>query len=99
MIDISVTKEFNSTKDLVSSVLEKYPKTRNSDTALFIQCCKELGATRLEDLDSIGLNIITIHKTRQVIQNKEGLYLPDGKVAVTRENRSQEIRDYMRQYA
>lgn len=93
---MSISKEFNRTKDLVEKILLNYPETRGSDTKLYIQCCKELGATTLDDLDSVGLNIITIHKTRQVIQNKEGKYKPSDLVQKVRKQRSIDVREYMR---
>ena len=42
------------------------------------------------------VNLISIHKVRQVIQNKEGLYLADTEVKSNRWKRSSEIREYMR---
>lgn len=93
---MSVSKEFNRTKDLVESVLANHPETRGSDTKLYIQCCKELGARTLDDLNNVGLNIITIHKTRQVIQNKEGKYKAGESIQQARQQRSIDVREYMR---
>jgi hypothetical protein len=96
---VTVDKEFNSLKDFVESVLERYPETRNSDTLLYTQCCRELGAKTIEDINKINLNVISIHKIRQVIQNKEGKYLPDEKVKEMRNKRKWDIREYMRKIA
>ncbi|HHY29006.1 MAG TPA: hypothetical protein GX523_20110 [Desulfitobacterium dehalogenans] len=91
----TVSNELKTIKDLVCHVLNKYPNTRNSDTRLYVQCCKELGATNLEDINKIGLSIVSIHKLRQVVQNKEHMYLPDTSVENGRKRRAKEIRDYI----
>jgi hypothetical protein len=96
---VSVDKEFNSLKDFVESVLEKYPQVRNSDTKLYIQCCRELGAKTIDDLYKLNLNIVSVHKVRQIIQNKEGKWLPDEKVRENRNKRRWDIREYMRKVA
>lgn len=72
----NLRKEYGSLKELLKRVLAKCPETRSDDTKLFIQCCKELGATTLDDLYNMNISIISVHKTRQVIQNKEKLYQP-----------------------
>jgi hypothetical protein len=92
---MNTKSELNSVKKLVLQVLEQYPETRNSDNKLYIQCAKELGAKTLDDLLNIKLNIITLHKTRQVIQNKFGMYLPDKEVAKARYERQLEFRDWI----
>lgn len=96
---MSVKKEFKNTKSLILHVLEKHEETRNSDTKLYIQCCRELGATTLEELENINLNIITIHKIRQVIQNKENRFLPIEIVKKVRAEREGAIREYMQRYS
>ena len=92
---MSITEEFSSVKDLVSNILESNPHTRNSDTYLYQECCKKLGAKTVDDISKIDLNMITVHKARQVIQNKEGKYSPDENVRNVRSIRAEEIRDYM----
>jgi hypothetical protein len=92
---MNTRSELNSVKKLVLRVLEQYPETRNSDNKLYIQCAKELGAKTLDDLMEIKLNLITLHKTRQVIQNKHFMYLPDKEVAEARYERQLEFRDWM----
>jgi hypothetical protein len=92
---MNTKSELNSVKKLVLRVLEQYPETRNSDNKLYIQCAKELGAKTLDDLMEIKLNLITVHKARQVIQNKMTLFLPDKEVAEARFERQLEFRDWM----
>ena len=87
--------ELNSVKKLVLHVLEQYPETRNSDNKLYIQCAKELGAETIDDLMEIKLNLITLHKTRQVIQNKHLMFLPTKEVAEERSERQLTFRDWM----
>jgi hypothetical protein len=87
--------ELNSVKKLVLRVLEQYPETRNSDNKLYIQCAKELGGVYLDDMDHIGLSIVTLHKCRQRIQNKDLMYLPDKQVAEVRAERQLSFRDWM----
>lgn len=91
----NVTTELNTIKDLVYHVLANNPDTRSNDTKLYVQCCKELGAKTLDDINRIGLSIISVHKIRQVVQNKENLYLPDENVTKVRKQRALEIKDYM----
>lgn len=95
----TVAQEFNSLKDFVSSVLEKYPETRNNDTVLYTQCCRELGAKTIDDLNRLNLNIVSVHKVRQIIQNKEGKWLPDEKVRENRNKRRWDIKEYMSRIA
>ena len=93
---MSVVQEFNTVKDLVIHILKTKPSARNSDTYLYQECCKLLGAKTVDDISKIDLNMITVHKARQVVQNKEGLYLPSENVTKRRHTREKEIRDYMR---
>lgn len=88
-------EELNSTKELVEFVLDKYPETRHSDTMLYLQCGKLLGAKNINDLERLNLNIISIHKARQVIQNKENKFLPTEDVLKIRQQRAKSVKDYM----
>lgn len=92
---MSTKSELNSVKKLVLQVLEQYPETRNSDNKLYIQCAKELGARLIDDMDHIGLSLVTLHKCRQRIQNKDLLFLPDKEVTEARYERQLEFRDWM----
>jgi hypothetical protein len=92
---MNTKSELNSVKKLVLRVLEHYPETRNSDNKLYMQCAKELGAKTIDDLMEIKLNLITLHKCRQKIQNKDGMYLPDKEVAEARYERQLEFKDWM----
>lgn len=91
-----VTSEFKNYRQMILGVLEKYPDTRNSDTLLYLQCCEELGAETLDDLRRLNLSIITVHKTRQSIQNKDGLFKANEDIAESRKQRSKEIRNMMK---
>jgi hypothetical protein len=96
---VSIDKEFNSLKDFVESVLEKYPQARNNDTFLYTQCCRELGAKTIDDLNRLNLSVVSVHKVRQIIQNKEGKWLPDEKVRENRNKRRWDIKEYMNKIA
>ena len=84
-----VSEEFGTLKQYLYYIMEKYPETRNSDNVLYFTIL-------LEEAKSLNINLISIHKVRQVIQNKEGLYLADTEVKSNRWKRSSEIREYMR---
>lgn len=92
---MTVNEEFATVKSLVSYVLENNHKTRNSDTYLYQECCKRLGAKIIDDISKINLNMISVHKLRQVIQNKEGKFLPDKNVVEMRSERAEKVREYM----
>lgn len=91
-----IENEFKTVRELVLHTLEKYPETRNSDTKLYIRCLQELGAETLDDVESINLNMISVHKIRQKVQNKEGLFKPDKYVKELRNQRRKEIRELMK---
>lgn len=90
-----VKQEFDNVKNLVTYVLENYPITRSNDTLLYLECCKVKGCRTIDDIKDINLSIISVHKIRQKIQNKEGLYLPDNPVINNRKNRAEEVKEYM----
>jgi hypothetical protein len=92
---MNTKSELNSVKKLVLRVLEHYPETRNSDNKLYIQCAKELGAKLIDDMDTIGLSIISVHKCRQRVQNRDGLFPPTKEVAEARYERQLEFKDWM----
>lgn len=92
---MSVLQEFKTTKQLVLHVLEHYPETRNSDNKLYIQAAKLLGANTLDDLNKIKLNLISVHKLRQQIQNKDGLFPATDEIKYIRNEREKEIKKYM----
>ncbi|MEM5009403.1 hypothetical protein WKH57_01650 [Niallia taxi] len=92
---MEVLKEFQTTKELLEYVLDNFPETRNSDTKLYITSAKLRGAKTLDDLDKINLNLISVHKLRQKIQNKEGKYQADPEVKYIREERAKEIKKFM----
>lgn len=92
----NVEVELNTVKDLVLYVLGSIPATRSNDTLLYLECCKTLGATSMEDLQDLNLSIISVHKMRQFIQNKDKMYMPDDNAKEVRKKRSHEVRQYMR---
>lgn len=92
---MTVLQEFKTTKQLVLHVLEQYPETRNNDNKLFIQAAKLLGTYTLDDLNEIKLNLISVHKLRQMIQNKEGKFPATEDVKYIRNERAKEIKKYM----
>lgn len=93
----SINKEFTTIRKLVEHTMEKYPHTRNSDTALFCQCYRELGIHTLDEIEASGINIHHVDRLRRVIQNKEGRFLPDEEVLRARKVREKEVRAYMAQ--
>lgn len=95
---MTTKREMKTVKDLITYILKTQPHTRNSDTQLYIEACKHLGVKDLDDMSKLGLSIISVHKARQVIQNKEGLYQADEKVLKERGRRRYEIKDYMKQF-
>ena len=54
---MTTKRELRTVKELVEHVLETKPKTRNSDTLLYIEACKYLGAKTLDDLEKIKLKL------------------------------------------
>ena len=93
---MTVKQELNTVRELVEHILETKPATRNSDTLLYLEACKYMGANTIDDLQRLNLNIITVHKIRQVVQNRDGMYPPDEKIKKERSRRRVEIRDYMK---
>lgn len=91
----NVSIEFETYKDLIKEVLRKYDFARDSDTYLYIMCCKYLGVETIEDMIDLNLNVITVHKVRQVVQNKEGLYRASNNVQAVRDERKIDIEKYM----
>ena len=91
-----VQKEFGTLKEIVKDVMRRHPDTRNSDNVLYFTILQEMGADTLEEAKYLNVNLISIHKTRQIIQNKEGLFPPTEDIKQIRAKRNSEIRDYMR---
>lgn len=91
-----IKKEFVKVKDLVQRVLRDYPETRDSDTRLYFKCLRVLGVKSIKDAEDLNLNIISVHKTRQIVQNKMGLYAPSKDIKAERVERAEDARDFMR---
>lgn len=96
---LNTKSELNSVKKLVLRVLEQYPETRNSDTKLYLQCAREMGARTFEDLERINLNIISVHKARQPIQNKLGLFKPSKQVEEKRLEKQMDMKEYFADFS
>jgi hypothetical protein len=47
-------------------------------------------------MQKMDLSIISVHKLRQMIQNKEGKFKADDKVQKARHKRASEVREYMK---
>jgi hypothetical protein len=61
-----------------------------------LKCCEHIGVKTVKDLYTMDLSIISVHKLRQMIQNKEGRFKPDEKVQKARHKRASEIKEYMK---
>jgi len=94
-LEKNITSELDTIKELVISVLAENANTRSNETLLYLECCKKLGAKTMDDLQKMNLSIITVHKLRQVIQNKDGLFRSEEKVRKHRVNRASKIKEYM----
>ncbi|REJ23706.1 MAG: hypothetical protein C6W54_11065 [Bacillaceae bacterium] len=92
---VNIEKEFKTVKELVEYCLEKFEETRHSDTLLFLKCCEMLGAETIQQIKYLKLNMISVHKIRQVIQNKEKKWLPSESVKRIRKEREKEIKKFM----
>jgi hypothetical protein len=92
---ISNSQELHSVKDLVMYVMDANPDTRNNDTLLYLECCTLLGAESIQDIEDLGLNIVTVHKARQRIQNKFKTLMPDENIESIRKSRYRQIYEYM----
>lgn len=91
-----ISEEFESIKSLLFTVLKNYPETRSDDTLLYLTCCEVLGAKNLAQAKELPISIISVHKMRQIIQNKEGLFKPEEKVENARRERNIDAIQYMR---
>ena len=91
-----MVKGLDSLKTKIEKVLRDYPETRSSDTLLCIRLVQSEGGQNIEDLEKF--NVISVHKLRQIIQNKEGNYLPSDEVKSKREERQERMREYFGRY-
>ena len=73
-----IVKEHVVCKDVVHSVLEKFPETRNNDLLLILQVWRRQGVSIGFSDDELGvmLNPESITRARRVIKNNDGEYLP-----------------------
>ena len=90
-----IKEEFGTVKKLVMVTLRDYPETRNNDTVLLCQICDTLGIAKISELRKSGISIISVHKTRQYIQNRDLLFRPTKEVLEFREERAEVIKDMM----
>jgi len=94
---MNIKQELNSIKELVEYTLEYYPETRNSDNELYFKCCEVLGVNNIDKVKKLNLSIISIHKIRQHIQNKEKRFLPTEDIRKHRKRRSIHFRSYFKE--
>ena len=92
----TVKEEFKQTKKLIEKVLEEVPRTRDSDTMLYLECLKRLGVRNFSEAEVCGLSIVSVHKLRQEIQNKEKRFQPTDDTKRMRREREETIREYFR---
>lgn len=78
--------------DLVMYVLENYEDSRSSDNKLLCKICELMGIEKVKDLYDSNISIITIHKARQKIQNKLGMFNPDESVMSERRRISNRLK-------
>lgn len=91
-----VKDKFNNVEDLLKGVMTIYPSTRYNDTLLYLRSIKMLGVKKLEDAERCDLSVISVHKTRQRIQNVDGEFLPPDNVIEARNEKSEQMRlDYI----
>lgn len=90
-----IKEEFGSMKALIMKALRDYPETRNNDTVLLCKICDMVGISRISELRKSKISIISVHKMRQVVQNKDGLYKPVKEVQEMRDEREGALRDMM----
>ncbi|WEG18662.1 hypothetical protein PQ478_09285 [Alkalihalophilus pseudofirmus] len=88
-------RKLNEVKELVMSVLAEDEKARSNDTYLYLKCLEKKNVETLEGAYNADLSIVSVHKIRQKIQNKEGLFLPSDKVIEAREELNKEVKNYM----
>jgi len=91
---MEVSKEMKTVRELIMHVLKNYPDTRNCDNKLYVQCAKLLGAQSIDDMTKIGLSIVSVHKQRQIIQNKLHMFKADEEVIKMRKQRQKEMKIY-----
>lgn len=67
-----IRNEYGSIKRLVETSLEQQPELRDlDDTKLYFAILRRLGIKTLSQAELANVSIVTVHKTRQIIQNKE----------------------------
>lgn len=86
--------DFKNVRDMVRYILKNYKETRSNDTKLFIKVCEMHNLKTCKDIYNSDISIITIHKARQIIQNKEKLFLPDECVYEERQKMSKILKNY-----
>jgi len=94
--EFRVRDKFKGVEDLIKGVMMLHPSTRSSDTLLYLKSLKMLGVRKLEEAERCDLSIISVHKTRQRIQNVDREYLPPDNVVKARNEKSEQMRlDYI----
>lgn len=80
--------------ELVEAMLQKYPRTRSSDTDLIIGILQSKGACLTEQQRNIirSVNFESIRRTRQLLQH-DGKYLPSADILASRKHKASMVRD------
>lgn len=86
--------ELRTIKEVVREVLEESPKARNSDKLLILQCLRKMGFKIYVDYRELSAmpSWESLRRCRQVIQNEEGLYLPDEDIDELRFKKEEEMK-------
>lgn len=87
-----LNEEYETAMDLVESILEEYPETRDSDTKLIQKIFEEQTGIVIPIEEANMPALRTLTRARQTIQNEHEKYVPDDEVKEKREEREEEFR-------
>jgi len=94
VLEDAVKEHLVKVKDKVKYILEKYPEARNDDRYLWLMYVREFEPELSKYIRYIPYNVLkntisfeTLRRTRQKIQNEEGLYLPTDPSVIKRRRR------------
>lgn len=91
-------KELTTIKDIVKSILEVNPKTRNSDKWLIIETLRAMGFKIYIDYKDLEAcpSFETIRRTRQKLQEENPNLSADEEIQEQRDNRRNEFKEYFK---
>lgn len=95
---MEVEKEFETVKSQVRKAMANEERCRNDDKYLTWKVMRNYTNIyiKFEDFEKLP-SFETIRRTRQLLQNKEGVLLPtDPAVRVKRQEREREVKEYLR---